>query len=261
MKKFKLSLILILCLILSICPNANAKSSEVYGWYCVRAKDHKSPILPNDLEFIEKYNAYYKDNEHSSYLDREKVIYLTFDAGYENGNVERILDILKEENVCATFFVLGHFIEQNTDLVIRMNNEGHLVGNHTFSHKNMSKANGEELIKELNMLEALYYEKTGCIMKKFYRPPEGNFSEENLKVLSSEGYATIFWSFAYEDWDNNKQPTKENALNKMKNNLHNGEIMLLHPTSQTNAEVLSSFIKFAKSEGFRFACAEELIRS
>ena len=139
-----------------------------------------------------------------------------------------------------------------------MIDDGHTVCNHTFSHKNMSNASKEELLSELNKIENAYKEKTGCEMPKYYRPPEGRFSKKNIEILSEAGYMRIFWSFAYADWDNNSQPNKEKALNKLKDNLHNGEIMLLHPTSSTNAAILSDFIRYAKSEGFRFASLDEL---
>lgn len=233
-------------------------ASPELNWYCKREKDHKTPLMPPEFSFISELNAYSYDKLHTSYNEEEKVIYLTFDAGYENGNVAKTLDVLKEENVTAAFFILGNLIERNTDLVLRMANEGHLVCNHTYSHKSMTSMNEEELLSELKKLEDTYTEKTGLTMPKYYRPPEGKFSKESLETISKAGYKTIFWSFAYADWDNNKQPSQEKALQKLKDNLHNGEIMLLHPTSSVNAEILSEFIKFAKSEGFKFAGIDEL---
>ena len=245
-------------LLLSIFLSVNIYASKEYSWFCKREKDHKTPQNPAEFNFIYEYSAYSYDKSLSSYTDNEKVIYLTFDAGYENGNVEKTLDILKEEKVTAAFFVLGNLIENNTHLITRMIEEGHLVCNHTYSHKNMSNANDEELMLELKKLENIYKQKTGKNMLKYYRPPEGRFSRDNLAALSKAGYKTIFWSFAYADWDNNNQPSRENALKKLTDNLHNGEIMLLHPTSSTNTAILKEFINYAKNEGFRFASLEEL---
>ena len=256
MKKVKFIISFLLCI--STLLSLNVAATNEYSWYCKREKDHKTPEMPSEFEFVTEYNAYSYDKEHSSYDDKEKVIYLTFDAGYENGNVEKILDILSRKKVTAAFFVLGNLIESNTELVKRMSEEGHLVCNHTYSHKNMSCVNKDSLLNELSKLEEAYQKNIGKTMPKYYRPPEGRFSKENLEVLSSLGYKTIFWSFAYADWDNNKQPEKTNALKKLKDNLHNGEIMLLHPTSKTNAEILEDFINYAQSEGFRFASLDEL---
>ncbi|MBO4971777.1 MAG: polysaccharide deacetylase family protein [Clostridia bacterium] len=255
MKKI-ISVLTLFFMICGMIPKAFAEKE--LNWYCKREKDHRTPDVPSELSFVYDYNAYSCDKNHTSYGDEEKIIYLTFDAGYENGNVEKTLDILKEEKVTAAFFVLGNLIERNTDLVKRMSEEGHLVCNHTYSHKNMSAESRESLISELKKLENVYNEKTGLCMPKFYRPPEGKFSLENLKALKDSGYKTIFWSFAYADWDNGKQPDREASLKKLKDNLHNGEIMLLHPTSDTNTAILSDFIKFARSEGFRFASLSEL---
>jgi len=256
MKKTIIFIMVLLCISNSIIISASA-SAEL-NWYCKRESNHKTPPTPPEFGFISEMDAYSHDTRHTSYDDGEKVIYLTFDAGYENGNVEKILNILKEEQVTAAFFILGNLIERNTSLVKRMADEGHLVCNHTFSHKNMCNADKSTLLSELERLEALYKEKTGYPMPKYYRPPEGKFSRENLTALKEAGYTTVFWSFAYADWDNDKQPNTEKSLKKLKDNLHNGEIMLLHPTSATNAAILRDFIKYAKEEGFRFASLDEL---
>ena len=191
--------------------------------------------------------------------DNDKVVYLTFDAGYENGNIAKILDVLKEENVCATFFILDNMIIKNQDIVKRMIDEGHTVANHTLKHKDMSKiTNINDFEKELKSLEELFEKTYGISMSKYYRPPEGKFTEENLKYAQDLGYKTIMWSFAYADWDNKNQPSWDYALNKILNNIHNGEVMLLHPTSSTNAEIMSRLIKELKNQGFRFGEMDEL---
>lgn len=234
-------------------------SSKCASWYCVRNKNNLQPTLGQDLAFAEKYDVYWCDKNHSNFYDEQKVMYLTFDAGYENGNVEKILDALKEQNVCATFFVLDNLILKNKQLVQRMIDEGHLVANHTAKHKDMTKiASRCDFEKELTSLEQVYFDAFGQKMAKIYRPPEGKLSEQNLKWAQELGYKTVMWSFAYADWMNNKQPTNELAMKKIKENLHNGEIMLLHPTSSTNAEIMSELIKELKEMGYRFATVDEL---
>ncbi len=228
-----------------------------FSWYCVHRKDHLQPLADATISFIDNYNGYYIDKNHGN-NDEEKVVYLTFDAGYENGNICKILDTLKAENVCGAFFVLGHLISDNTDLVARMFDEGHLVCNHTYSHKPMIGKSKDEFKTELDKLEMLCLEKTGRQMSKYYRPPEGRFDEESIKYACELGYKTIFWSFAYADWDNNKQMSGENAKNKILDNIHNGEIMLLHPTSATNAQILGDIIKELKNLGYRFGSLDEL---
>ncbi len=240
---------------LCLSPLAEERS---YSWYCAHVKDHKQPAVAKELAFAEDCEAYYIDHTHASENDGEKVIYLTFDAGYENGNVAKILDVLKEEGVSGAFFVLGHLISKNPDLIMRMKEEGHLVCNHTVRHRDMSGASEEELLEELKALEAQYKALTGEEMPKYYRPPEGKFSRSNLEALQRNGYKTVFWSFAYPDWDNQKQMSAEKAKRIILDNLHNGEIMLLHPTSAVNAEILGDVIREAKSLGYRFGTLDEL---
>ena len=227
------------------------------SWYCVHRKDHKQPVVGSDISFVEDYNGYYIDKNHGDNAN-EKVVYLTFDAGYENGNVEKVLDALKEENVQGAFFILGNLVEQNTDLVKRMFEEGHLVCNHTYSHHSMVNKSREEFEVELNKLENFCKEKTGYSMAKYYRPPKGEFDEASIRYANELGYKTVFWSFAYADWDNNKQPSISYAKEKILQNVHNGEIMLLHPTSATNAEIIKDIIKELKIQGYRFGSLNEL---
>ena len=238
----------------------NSYGANSYGWYCIRTKDHSQPILDSYLSVAEKYDSLiWIDKKNSSYDSEEKKIYLTFDAGYENGNIEKILDVLKEENVKATFFILDNLIYSNKDLVERMINEGHLIGNHTCKHKDMSKVADIELFRrELANLEDLYYNTFGVQMAKYYRPPEGRFSTENLEWAEKLGYKTVMWSFAYADWDNGKQADARKALDKILSNLHNGEIMLLHPTSSTNAEIMKALIIELRSRGYTFGRIDEI---
>ena len=227
------------------------------GWYCVRNKDHKQPRADANMQFIEKYSGYYIDHRHGDECE-EKVVYLTFDAGYENGNVEKILDTLGKEQVPGAFFVLENLITRNTDLVCRMIKEGHTVANHTASHKDMTKLGRDEFAAELKRLEDIFQEKTGSVMPKYYRPPEGKFNETSMKLADELGYKTIFWSFAYADWDNNQQMSRERAMTKILDNMHNGAVILLHPTSATNAAILGDVIQALKAQGYRFGTLDEL---
>ncbi|MBQ7822214.1 MAG: polysaccharide deacetylase family protein [Clostridia bacterium] len=232
--------------------NTAFAADGVVHWYVKNNKDHRRPALEGDLSLINGHNASYIGAD-------EKVIYLTFDAGYENGNVARILDTLKKHDVKAAFFVLENLIKRDTDLVKRMASEGHLVCNHTASHKNMSLVTDKNTFaSELEALEKVYTEYTGNTLAKYYRPPEGSFNESNLIHADELGYHTVFWSFAYADWDNNKQPDTERALDKIMSHIHNGEIMLLHPTSATNAAILDTLLTRLKSEGYRFGTLDEL---
>ena len=221
-------------------------------WYVKRNAEHRTPDLPVAFSPLAEYGGYYADTTGN------KTLYLTFDAGYENGNVEKILDTLKEKNVPGAFFILSHFLTANPDLVERMLDEGHLVCNHTAHHHNMARANDDEMRRELSDLETLFREKTGRELAKYYRPPEGTFNWDNLRVAKELGYATVFWSFAYADWANDKQPSPEYAHKKILDNLHPGAVLLLHPTSKTNATILPGLIDELRAEGYRFGTLDEL---
>ncbi|MBE6607521.1 MAG: delta-lactam-biosynthetic de-N-acetylase [Ruminococcaceae bacterium] len=248
---------LMLALISALSPSSvYADVGKSYNWYCKNNDKHEVPALDSEFSFINKYGGFYAD---LNVGNNDKVIYLTFDAGYENGNIEKILDTLKAHNAHGAFFVLENLIVRNSELVLRMKNEGHLVCNHTAKHPDMTKICDKNLFaNQLSRLEKAYFELTGEEMAKIYRPPEGRFSEQNLKFAHELGYKTVFWSFAYADWDNNKQMSGDAALKKILDHTHNGEIMLLHPTSQTNAEILDSLLTELEKEGFRFGCLSEL---
>ncbi len=239
------------------CVSARAEANA-YQWYCKHTKDHKQPTAGAEFDFIRELDGYYLDFNHTAAEESDKVIYLTFDAGYENGNVSRILDVLKEESVPGAFFILENMIKNETELVRRMADEGHTVCNHTMRHKDMSAASDEAFLSELLELEGLYRDVIGGEMSRYYRPPEGKFSRQNLECAHSNGYKTIFWSFAYPDWNNAKQMPKEKAMQIITENFHDGEVMLLHPTSSVNAEILGSVIREAKQQGYRFGTLDEL---
>lgn len=235
-------------------------AQDVYSWYCNRRKDNLQPPIPSEFASIKDCDCIWL-NQTRRDSDEKKVAYLTFDAGYENGNVEKVLDVLKEKNVTGAFFILENLIESNPDLIIRMSNEGHTVCNHTAHHKDMTKIrNIEEFGKELNELAEAYKNLTGKAMSNFYRPPEGKFSPQNLEFAKELGYTTVFWSFAYADWDNAKQPTVEYAKKKILDNIHNGAVILLHPTSSTNAAILGDIIDEMRKDGYEFSTLEELYK-
>ena len=258
MKRAVAFAISVVFVIMATVTGVSAGDSVSQSWYCVRNKEHKQPIADADMRYIEEYSGYYVDHSHGDSCE-EKVVYLTFDAGYENGNVERILDVLKQKNVKGAFFILGNLIEKNTDLVVRMAEEGHLVCNHTLSHPDMTtKTTVDEFRTELEALERLYTEKTGLTMSRYFRPPEGRFNRLMMTFADSLGYKTVFWSFAYADWDNGKQMSREAAKKKILDNIHNGAVILLHPTSQTNADIMGEVIDILTEQGYRFGTLDEL---
>ena len=229
---------------------------ETGNWGLSFQSEGSAPIGPANAQQLAKYDAAYLGDT------AEKVIYLTFDAGYENGCTAGILDTLKKHDVPAAFFLVGNYIEKNADLVRRMVEEGHTVGNHTMHHHDMSKLSDKETFsKELTDLESCFKDVTGKELPKFYRPPQGIYSEENLKMAQELGYKTVFWSLAYMDWLNQDQPTKEQAFSKLIPRIHNGAVVLLHSTSSTNAEILDELLTKWESMGYRFASLEELFGS
>lgn len=255
MKKFYIKLIaVIVCAVVSL-GALDVYANNEYSWY-IKRHGHELPEFPEETDVLSKYNAFCVDRE--AYENQEKVIYLTFDAGYENGNVAKILDVLKKENVPAAFFILDNLIYKNPDLVMRMANEGHLVCNHTRKHKNLCNSSREEIELELNALETLCKERTGVEMAKCFRFPEGKYSLEALSSLNDLGYKTFFWSFGYDDWDNSRQPDFEKSKKKILANTHNGEIILLHPTSSTNAEIMSDLIKAWREMGYTFGTLDKI---
>lgn len=240
-------------LIKTYSDNSAYAFSEAKNWGLSFQNEGKKPVGNATSYYLKQYNSYFvKDTE-------EKVIYITFDCGYENGYTEKILDTLKKHNAKAAFFVVGNFLETSPDIVSRMFNEGHIVGNHTYHHPDMSKISSiESFRKELNSVEEKYKEITGQEMQKFYRPPQGKFSQENLKQANEMGYSTIFWSLAYVDWYVNKQPTKEEAFKKLIPRIHPGAIVLLHSTSKTNCEILDELLTKWEELGYSFKTLNEL---
>ena len=223
------------------------------AWGLHFEQDGKPPVGNSSAGMLKKYDAaYLGDTE-------EKVLYLTFDAGYENGCTEQILDVLEKHKVPAAFFLVGDYLDRNPDLVRRMVEQGHIVGNHTMHHYDMSKLEDKAVFAtELTELEEKFREITGKDLPKYYRPPQGTYSEDNLRMAQELGYKTVFWRLAYVDWNNDAQPIPEEAFQKLLPRTHNGAVVLLHSTSQTNAKILDGLLQKWKDMGYRFAGLEEL---
>ena len=226
---------------------------ETGSWGLSFRQEGAAPLGNADPAQLKQYDTVYIGD------GSQKRLYLTFDAGYENGNTEKILDTLKARNVPAAFFLVGNYIEKNPDLVRRMVSEGHLVGNHTMHHPDMSKISEKEAFsKELGQLEELYRKTTGQDLPKYYRPPQGIYSQDNLRMAKELGYRTVFWSLAYVDWNNDAQPTKEQAFSKLLPRTHPGAVVLLHSTSRTNGEILDELITKWQEMGYTFGSIEQL---
>ena len=231
----------------------NGLSNKKIGWGIQRKNSHEQPDLgAKNTELINKYNGMALGNKEKKY------IYLTFDLGYEAGYTAKILDALKQNNVKGTFFITAHYVNTASDLVKRMIDEGHIVGNHTVNHKSMASLSDDELTTEVMKLNQDIYEKYNYEMK-YLRPPKGEFSERTLSLCEKLGYKTVMWSFAYVYWEENKQPSEEEVMKKIIPNLHNGEIMLLHATSKTNADIMDKMIKRVQEEGYEFKSLEEFV--
>lgn len=236
----------------SLAPEEADTAGGVVNWGLSFPTEGQQPIGNVSAATLKDYNAYYVGGA-------EKVIYLTFDAGFESGCTPAILDTLKKHNAPAAFFLVGNYLETAPELVQRMVDEGHIVGNHTYHHPDMSKILSKEAFAaELSATEEKFREITGKDMPKFYRPPQGKYSESNLAQAKELGYTTVFWSLAYVDWYQDKQPTHEEAFGKLIPRIHDGAVVLLHSTSQTNAEILDELLTKWEALGYRFGSLTEL---
>lgn len=251
MKIFKIILAFTICFMIST-TSVSAKSGEQH-WFFKSKGDNSQPQILGGSSMPKEYGALYMGSPD------DKTIYLTFDAGYSNENLEKTLNVLKEENVKGAFFILPGIIKNSPETVKRMADEGHLVCNHSTHHCNMANITSyDEFQKELQGIENQYKDTFGLEMEKYFRPPEGAFSEKTLEFCREAGYTPVFWSFAYADWDNNSQPNPEKSLNKILSNAHNGMVLLLHPTSKTNADILKSVINELRAQGYSFGTLDEL---
>lgn len=237
-------------------PDSQTAGAQINDWGLSFSKQGEPPRGNADAEYLAQYDAYFVDTS------ADNKIYLTFDAGFENGYTGKILDVLKAHNAPATFFLVGNYLDTAPAMVKRMADEGHIVANHTLSHPDMSKIGDKESFKaELCGLEEKIKSLTGKEMPKIYRPPQGKFNEENLKMAKEMGYKTVFWSLAYVDWYTDDQPTHKEALDKLVPRIHPGAIVLLHSTSKTNAEILDELLTKWEKAGYVIAPLSDLVYS
>ena len=226
-------------------------SNKKIEWGIKRGKDHEQPDLGSEnKQIIDKYDGISMGNSEKPY------VYLTFDCGYEAGYTEKILEVLKQNDVKATFFITGHYLNSASDLVKRMIDDGHIIGNHTADHICMPEVSNEEIKEDIMELHTALYDKFGYEMT-YIRPPEGTYSERTIAYTNSLGYKTVMWSFAYDDWNENKQGREEYGKQKILDNVHNGEVMLLHATSKDNSNILDYCIKEIKHMGYEFKGIDE----
>ena len=246
-------LLSIVCIMVLLCTTA-AYAGENWGLHF--PKDGSRPTGPSTAEHLKQFDAYFIGAED------DKIMYMTFDAGYETDLTAGILDVLKKHEVPAAFFLVGNYIRDYPDLINRMVTEGHIVANHTMTHPDMSKISGKDAFAaELSKVEELYKQVTGSEIPRFYRPPKGIYSETNLKHAQELGYKTIFWSATYKDWDEKNQPSKEEAFAKLLPRAHPGAVILLHNTSKTNATILDELLTKYKEMGYRFECLNHLVQA
>ncbi|AIS52978.1 hypothetical protein TKV_c18280 [Thermoanaerobacter kivui] len=231
--------------------NTENLDNTLYSWGMRFLPNHQTPeITPLAMSLIKKYDAIFVGDT------SKKVVYLTFDEGYENGYTPKILDILKENNVKAAFFVTGPYIKQQADLVKRMVKEGHIVGNHTVNHPSLPTMPDEKVKEEITKLGDMFSELTGKEMR-YFRPPKGEYSERTLYLTKSLGYRTVFWSLAMADW----QPLPggpEESYNTVMKRIHPGAVILLHAVSKDNALALDRIIKGIKAEGYEFKTLDDI---
>ena len=232
-----------------------AHAEETENWGLSFQQEGQRPVANATIGELAAYDAWYaQDTE-------DKVIYLTFDCGYENGNTGKILEALRKHNAPATFFVVGHFLESAPEMVKRMVEDGHTVGNHTYHHYDMSKISDPAVFrKEMDDVRTLFQETTGTEMAMYYRPPQGKYSETNLQMAKNLGYSTFFWSLAYVDWNVDAQPSHEEAFSKLTGRIHPGAVVLLHNTSKTNGEILDELLTKWEEMGYSFGKLEELVQ-
>ena len=238
----------------SVEPFVDKLTEKGVGWGLSFGEPGTQPVGNASREELAQYGAYFMDD------DTEKIIYLTFDCGYENGNTEAILDALKAHDAQGTFFVVGHYLESSPELVKRMVTEGHTVGSHTYHHYDIDTLDETAFQEEMKSLEDKFLEVTGEELSFFYRPPEGKCGITNLKLAQALGYNTVFWSLAYVDWDTENQPTHEAALNKLTSRIHPGAVVLLHNTSRTNGEILDELLTKWEEMGYTFEPLNSLVQ-
>ena len=235
----------------STIQNIDGLSNKKIGWGIKRNDNHDQPdVGTTNTQILDKYEGYSIGNKDS------KKVYLTFDEGYEAGYTEKILEVLKQNEVKATFFITAHYVNTQPELVQKMIDDGHIIGNHTVNHKSMPDLDIDTIKKEVMNLHTSIFEKYNYEMK-YLRPPMGEYSEKTVAYTKSLGYTTVMWSFAYDDWDEQKQGREDYAKQKILDNVHNGAIILLHGNSKDNTKVLDYCIKEIKKMGYEFKSLDE----
>lgn len=226
-------------------------NANVIYWGVYHPTPGEIPVGNVTDDYLLKFDTFYH-----GFADGEKVLFLTFDAGYEDGNTIKILDVLKERRIPAAFFLTGNYMKDNPEMVKRMVSDGHIIGNHTMTHPDIYKLSPCDFMLELRNAEDIYREITGLEMPRYFRPPSCAFDEASLIAAKEKGYQTILWSLAYDDWQN-KQPAHDEAFNRIIPNLHPGAYILLHTTSTTNAAIMADLIIKIQEEGYIFRCLDE----
>lgn len=229
------------------------EAEESYGWGFKKNDEHELPDVGKYEAILDKHDAYFADKT------GEKTIYLTFDNGYEQGYTGKILDVLKKKDVPATFFVTGQYVESEPELIKRMADEGHIIGNHTYHHPDLTKVSKKSMRKELENLEKAVRETSGQKEMKYLRAPSGTFNEQTLKWTDDLGYIDIFWSLAFVDWNTDKQSGWKYAYDQMMDQVHPGAIVLLHTVSSDNAKALSHVIDDLEKEGYTFKSLDDMV--
>lgn len=245
-KKILFTILCLFAIFLFSITGTNISKINAYGWGFTRSSDHQTPNIGSYEEIIKNTNSYYVGDT------SKKVLYLTFDAGYDNGVLEEIINVLNDKNIRASFFITGDFIKRFPDLVLKLEENGHLMCSHSYYHKSINKMTKEEIKSDLEKLEKAYYNLTKKDIAKYFRPPKGDFDKESLQYVSTLGYKNIFWSMAHFDWDVNKQMSSEKTTKIVLDNLHNGAIMLMHSVSISNAKSLPIIIDEAIKQGYQF---------
>lgn len=234
--------------------NPDVVNANAYHWGFTKSKDGKPVDAGSKFEtLLKEHGSFYRGDPN------HKIIYLTFDSGFENGHTGSILDTLKKEEVPATFFLTGHYLTSATDLVKRMIKEGHVIGNHSYGHPDMSKLSDAELIEEWQKFDKTLKETTGLERTYYVRPPKGIFNERVLTVGNQNGYTHIFWDTAFVDWHADSPVGWEYAYDELMTQLHPGALILLHTVAKHNADALPKFIEEAKKQGYTFGTLDDLV--
>lgn len=253
MKKHLYGFTLLLCIVV-ISTITYARDDVEYHWGFKRSTDNIPAEAGAELDsLLAKYGAIYKGRPD------QKIAYLTFDNGYENGFTESILNTLREEEVPATFFLTGHYVKSAPDLVKRMVKDGHTIGNHSYGHPNMARLSANEMNEEWQKFDDALRDLTGVKRTYYARPPEGIFNEEVLRVGNEAGYRHMFWSIAFKDWLKDERRGADYAYNALMEQLHPGAVILMHTVAQDNAEAMPDFIRDAKKQGYTFGSLDDLV--